>query len=156
MPAGDDDVFISQVATKKNTKVCVDAENSIVATPPSSFWSWVRQRCNKYSTIKMLRTDTRAMMALHYWSQFLFYGCFVALFFFKPAFAVDANIPFYAYYYPVLAVLFLLRYLSQLIIYRGASRRLGERGLLPGLILWDAFFAIATPLFRITGRMTKE
>ena len=28
MPAGDDDVFISQVASKRNTKVCVDAENS--------------------------------------------------------------------------------------------------------------------------------
>lgn len=156
MPAGDDDVFISQVATKKNTKVCIDAENGIVATPTSSFWSWVRQRCNKYSTIKLMRSDTRAMMALHYWSQFLFYGCFVALFFLSPAFAIAIEIPYYAYYFPVLVVLFLLRYLTQMIIYRGASRRLGEHGLLPGLILWDAFFAIATPLFRITGRMTKE
>ena len=156
MPAGDDDVFISQVATKKNTKVCIDAENSITTTPTSSFWSWVRQRCNKYSTIKLHRTDTRAMMALHYWSQFLFYGCFVELFFLKPAFGINSNIPYYAYYFPTLAALFLLRYLTQLIIYRGASRRLGEHGLLPGLIIWDAFFAFATPLLRITGRMTKE
>ena len=156
MPAGDDDVFVSQVANKKNTKACIDAENSIVATPITSFWTWVRQRCNKYSTIRMHRTDTRAMMALHYWSQFLFYTSFIALFFLKPAFGVEADIPYYLYYFPTLAVLFLLRYVTQLIIYRGASRRLGEHGLLAGLILWDAFFAFATPLFRITGRMTKE
>ncbi|MBR6877838.1 MAG: glycosyltransferase [Bacteroidales bacterium] len=156
MPAGDDDVFVSQVATKKNTKAFIDADNSIVATPTNSFWSWVRQRCNKYSTIRMHRIDTRAMMALHYWSQFLFYACFVALFFLKPAFSIATEIPYYTYYFPTLVVLFLLRYISQMIIYRGASRRLGEHGLLPGLILWDAFFAIATPLFRITGRMTKE
>ena len=156
MPAGDDDLFINQVATKKNAKAFIDAENGIVATPSSSFWSWVRQRCNKYSTIKMFRPSTRTSMALHYWSQFLFYGCFVALFFLKPAFTIDAGLPYYAYYFPALAVLFLLRYVTQLIIYRGASRRLGEKGLLPGLLLWDAFFAVATPLFRITGRMTKE
>ena len=155
-PAGDDDVFINQVATKKNTRVCIDAENSITATPTSSFWTWVRQRCNKYSTIKLHRTDTRAMMALHYWSQFLFYGCFVALFFLKPAFGINSDIPYYGYYFPTLAALFLLRYLTQLILYRATSRRLGEHGLLPGLIIWDTFFAVATPLFRITGRMTKE
>ena len=156
MPAGDDDVFISQVATKRNTKACIDAENGIVATPSTSFWAWVRQRCNKYATIKMHRTSTRAWMAIHYWSQFLFYACFIALFFLKPAFAVASDLPYYTYYFPTLAVLFILRYVTQMIIYRGASRRLGEKGLLPGLLFWDAFFAIATPLFRITGRMTKE
>ena len=155
-PAGDDDVFISQVATKRNAKVCIDAENTVTATPSGSFWQWVRQRCNRYSTIKMHRTDTRSFMAVHYWSQFLFYGCFIALFFLKPAFGLNLDLPYYAYYFPVLVFLFLLRYVTQLIVYHGAAKRLGEHGLLPGLLLWDAFFAVATPLFRITGRMTKE
>lgn len=154
MPAGDDDVFISQVATKKNTQVCIDAENSIVIAPMHSFWHWVRRRCNKYSTIKMHHPKTRAFMALHYWSQFLFYGCFIALFFLKPAFAIPVEIPYYAYYFPTLAVLFLLRYITQMIIYHGATRRLGEQGLLAGLLIWDAIFAVITPLFRITGRMS--
>ena len=34
---GDDDLFISQVANKKNTEVLIDAENAILTTPPSSF-----------------------------------------------------------------------------------------------------------------------
>ena len=61
-----------------------------------------------------------------------------------------------AYYFPSLAVLFLMRYISQMVVYRGATRRLGERGLLPGLIFWDFLFAILTPILRLSGRMGKD
>jgi len=101
----------------------------------------------------MHRTGTRAFWALHYWSQFLFYASFIALFFLAPAFALSLEIPHTLYYYGIIIVMFLLRYLTQLIIYRGASKRLGEQGLLPGLILWDFFFAIFTPFLRLLGRM---
>ena len=70
-------------------------------------------------------------MVLHFWSQFLFYGCLIALAFLPPAFSIDVDVHYAAYYFPTLAVLFLLRYVSQMIIYSGAVKRLGERGLLP-------------------------
>jgi glycosyltransferase involved in cell wall biosynthesis len=153
--AGEDDIFISQVATKKNTKVQIDDENTITSTPAGGFSTWARERCNKYSTIPMHRLGIRLMSALHYWSQLLFYASFITLFFLSPAFSIKTEMPYAAYYFPILVFLFLLRYITQMIIYRGASKRLGERGLLPGLILWDLIFAVLTPLFRITGRMTK-
>ena len=152
-PAGDDDVFISQVATKNNTEVQIDAENAVTCRPTSSISAWIRERSERYSTIKMHRTGTRAFWALHYWSQFLFYASFIALFFLAPAFTLSLEIPYTLYYYGFIILLFLLRYLTQLIIYRGASKRLGEQGLLPGLILWDFFFAIFTPFLRLLGRM---
>lgn len=151
--AGDDDVFISQVATKRNTRVQVDADNTIEVFPTSSVGTWLRERSRRYSTIRMHRWGTRGLLALHYWSQFLFYASFVALFFLPPAFTLAAEIPYAVYYFPTLAVLFLMRYISQLFIYRGASRRLGERGLLTGLILLDFVFALLTPMLRISGRM---
>ena len=153
--AGDDDIFIGQVATRSNTAVHIDPEHTVTCTPTSSASVWVRERCRRYSTLGMHKTSTRLFAALHYWSQFLFYGCFIALFFLPPAFMLSAELPLMVYYFPTLAVLFLLRYLTQLIVYRGASRRLGERGLLPGLILLDFLFALLTPLFRIFGRMNK-
>lgn len=152
-PAGDDDVFISQVANKRNTEVQIDAENAATYRPTSSVAGWIRKRCERYSTITMHRIGTRAFWALHYWSQFLFYASFIALFFLAPAFALSLEIPHTLYYYGIIIVMFLLRYLTQLIIYRGASKRLGEQGLLPGLILWDFFFAIFTPFLRLLGRM---
>ena len=153
--AGDDDVFISQVATKKNTRVQIDADNTIESIPTSSPGAWVRERRRRYSTIPMYHRGVRSLMALHYWSQFLFYACLIALPFLPPAFSINTNMHYAFYYFPVLAVMFLLRYFSQLIIYKKASRRLGERGLLPSLIVLDFVFAFLTPLFRISGRLEK-
>ena len=156
MAAGNDDVFIDQVATKRNTKVHVNHEDTVTCQPTTSPAAWARERCKRYSTIKMHRHGARVMMALHYWSQFLFYAALITLCCLKPAFALSFDIPWAAYYFPVLAVLFLMRYVTQLFIYRGASRRLGERGLLAPLILLDLVFAFLTPLFRITGRLDRN
>ena len=156
MPEGDDDLFVSQVATRKNTAVHLDADNTVVCSSPSTFGGWARQQTRRYSTIGMHKKGPRIFAALHYWSQFLFYACFIALFFMAPGFVLNYDLPYAAYYYPTLAVLFLLRYFTQIIIYRSASHRLGERGLLPGLILWDFLFAFLTPMLRISGRLNKS
>lgn len=153
MPEGDDDLFVSQVATRLNTAVQLDRHNTVICSAPASFGAWMRQQTRRYSTIGMHRGGPRLFAALHYWSQFLFYASFIVLFFLTPAFAVNLDVSYFAYYFPTLAVLFLLRYLTQIIIYRGAARRLGERGLLPGLILWDFVFAFLTPMLRLSGRM---
>ena len=156
MPEGDDDLFVSQMATRRNTSVHLDADNTVVCASPSTFGIWARQQIRRYSTINMHRSGPRIFAALHYWSQFLFYASFIALLCLPPAFALVNDIPYAAYYYPTLAVLFLLRYLTQIIIYRGASHRLGERGLLSGLILWDFLFALITPMLRISGKLNKN
>ena len=155
MEAGDDDLFVSRAATRRNVGVHLDPDNTVVCASPSSFGAWMRQQTIRYTTIGMHRRGPRAFAALHYWSQFLFYVSFVALFFMAPAFTLGVDLPYPAYYFPTLAVLFLFRYVTQLFIYRGASRRLGERGLLPGLVVWDFLFAFLTPLLRISGRMKK-
>jgi hypothetical protein len=90
------------------------------------------------------------MLSLFYVSQFLFYASFITLLFLKPAFSFSSGLPLYI---PILTLLFLLRFGSQLIIYQNASKRLGEKGLVPGLIAYDFFFAFFSPLLRLMGRM---
>lgn len=153
MEAGDDDLFVSQAATRRNTGVHLDADNTVVCEAPTSFGGWWRQQVMRYTTLALHRRGPKAFAILHYASQLLFYAGLIALCLLPPAFALSFDIPYAAYYFPVLAFLFLLRYVTQLIVYRGASRRLGERGLLPGLILWDFLFAILTPMLRLSGRM---
>ena len=147
---GDDDLFINQVATKKNTEVLIDAENAIYTTPTNSFRLWMHQKSSRYSTVSKYNLKARAMLSLFYVSQLLFYASFITLLFLKPAFAFSSGLPLYI---PVLIVLFLLRLGSQLIIYHNASKRLGEKGLVPGFIAYDFFFAFFSPLLRLMGRM---
>ena len=149
---GDDDLFISQVANKKNTEVLIDAENAILTTPTSSFKLWIRQKSSRYSTVSKYNVGARISLSLFYLSQFLFYASFIALLCMKPAFVITNGA---AFYIPILVFFFLLRFGTQLIIYHKASKRLGEKGLLPGLIAYDFLFAFLSPLLRLMGRMDK-
>ena len=147
---GDDDLFISQVATKKNTEVLIDPENAILTTPTNTFHKWIRQKSARYSTVRKYSPRARIMLSLFYISQFLFYSSFVALMCLMPAFTITNGEVFYI---PVLVFFFLLRFGTQLFIYYKASKRLGEKGLLPGLMAYDFFFAFFSPLLRLMGRM---
>lgn len=147
---GEDDLFISQVATKKNTEVLIDAENTILTTPTNSFKLWIRQKSSRYSTVSKYSTSARLSLSLFYISQFLFYVSFIALLFLPPAFNIVNG---GAFYIPILAFFFLLRFGAQLFIYQKASKRLGEKGLLPGLLLYDFMFAFLSPWLRLMGRM---
>jgi len=147
---GDDDLFVSQAATSKNTEVLIDAENPILTTPAGSFRQWMRQRCGRFSTVRHYSALTRMMLSCFYLSQFLFYVSFIVLLCLKPAFVITGGA---AFYIPILAFFFLLRFGSQMIIYHKASKNLGEKGLLPGLIAYDFLFAFLSPLFRLMGRM---
>ena len=147
---GDDDLFISQVAKGKNTEVLIDAENAILTTPPHKFGMWAHIKSSRYSTIPQYDTKAKFSSALFTWSHFLFYASFIALLILKPAFTLSIGA---VYYIPILTFFFLLRYGTQMIIYHGTTKRLGEKGLLPGLILYDLLFAFLTPVLRIMGRM---
>lgn len=147
---GEDDLFISQVATKKNAEVLIDAENAILTTPPSNFRLWTRQKSSRYSTVSKYSTRARLSLSLFYISQFLFYASFIALICLQPAFSITNGA---AFYIPILAFFFLLRFGTQLFIYSKASKRLGEKGLLPGLIVYDFLFAFLSPWLRLLGKM---
>lgn len=147
---GDDDLFISQVATKKNTEVLIDAQNAILTDPTQSFKLWMRQKSSRYSTIPQYSLRARFSLALFAWTHSLFYVAFIALLCLPPAFSLSFGA---VYYIPVLAFFFLLRYGSQMFLYFKASKRLGEKGLLSGLLVYDILFALLTPLLRLMGRM---
>jgi glycosyltransferase involved in cell wall biosynthesis len=151
-PVGDDDLFVSQVATKKNTEVLIDPDNAILTTPVSSFRQWTRQKSSRYSTVRQYDAGARLSLSLFYTSQFLFYASFIALIALcaAPAFTIIGGEMFYI---PILVFFFLIRFGTQLIIYHKASKRLGEKGLLPGLIAYDFLFAFLSPFLRLMGRM---
>ncbi len=149
---GDDDLFIGQVAQKKNTEVLIDAQDAVVTTPTRSFKLWIRQKSSRYSTIPKYGFQARLSLILFAWSHTLFYASFIALLclYAQPAFTITNGTVFYI---PILVFFFLLRFGSQLIIYYNASKRLGEKGLVPGLLAYDFIFALLTPFLRLMGRM---
>jgi len=147
---GGDDLFINQAATKSNTEVLIDPANPVVSKPKTSLAAWLRQKARRYYTFHLYKASDRLRQSIFTWSHFLFYACFIVLLCLGPAFTI-AGMPIL--YIPAIVLLFLLRYISQLIVFKHAADNLSERGLMVGLVAYDALFAIFTPLLRLMGKM---
>lgn len=77
VPSGDDDLFISLVAKKKNTRVVIDPEAFTLSQPKSSFSEWITQKTRHYTTAKFYKPAHKFLLGLYSFSQFLFYPLFI-------------------------------------------------------------------------------
>ena len=70
--SGDDDLFINQVSTSKNTAICYSPESFTYSEPKKSFKGWFTQKRRHVSTTKFYKTFDRFQLGLFYVSQLLF------------------------------------------------------------------------------------
>ena len=125
LPSGDDDLFINQVATGKNTAVVLEKEAFTFSAPKTTWKDWMRQKSRHYSTGKFYKPSHQLLLGLYTASFFLFYPLFIAsLFLFDWRYA---------------AGLYGLRLIVQGIIWQKAMKRLGEQDLFPLFPLWDVW-----------------
>lgn len=131
IPSGDDDLFINQVATKKNTAVIIDPD-AVTRSIPKTTWSgWLRQKARHYTTAKYYKPKHKFLLGLYFVSQFSFYPLFITSLFF--------------YDWQLSLGLFGLRFLLQAFIFYKAMKKMGEKGLWPWFIfldMWMFFYYI--------------
>jgi hypothetical protein len=70
--SGDDDLFINQVATKKNTTVCFSPESFTYSKPKTKFKDWFTQKRRHVSTANLYKPFDKIQLGLFYVSQLLF------------------------------------------------------------------------------------
>lgn len=70
--SGDDDLFINQAATAKNTTICYTPESFTYSQPKLTFKDWFTQKRRHVSTASFYKPFDRAQLALFYTSQLLF------------------------------------------------------------------------------------
>lgn len=71
--SGDDDLFINQVATSKNTALCYLPESFTYSEPKTKFKDWFTQKRRHVSTAKLYKPFDKIQLALFYVSQLLFF-----------------------------------------------------------------------------------
>ncbi len=142
IPSGDDDLFISQVANKRNTKIHIDSCNRVESEPKRTWSTWIRQKRRHYSTGTKYKTKTNSALGILLCSRVFYYPTLIALFFLPQAFSISlGNI----YYYISIGFLALLHYLSMLVIFNKSAKQLGEKHLgLAFVPFYDCFFMIFT------------
>ena len=153
IPSGDDDIFVSQVANKKNTRIFIDPNCRVESEPKHSFGSWIRQKRRHYSTANMYKPLTNRILGTLLASRFFYYASGILLLCLPPAFYCNTDCPIF---YAAIGGLMLLHYISMDWIYIKSAKQLGEKKLyLFFTPLYDLFFTIFTTLLGIRNTISK-
>lgn len=136
LQGGDDDLFVSMNANADNTRVEYNSDSKTLSLPKKSFREWLYQKRRHLSTSVHYARSTRFLIGTEVLSRFFFYASALALCFVAP--------PFFLVF---VAVIYLLRLLTQLLVINFTASVLKERHFYLTVIVAD----ILLPLISLFG-----
>jgi len=71
--SGDDDLFVNEVATSKNTALCFSPESVTVSLPKKTYKEWIAQKRRHISTAHYYKFWHQVILTLFFASQLLFW-----------------------------------------------------------------------------------
>jgi glycosyltransferase involved in cell wall biosynthesis len=131
--SGDDDLFINRVANKDNTAIVIDHDAITLSSPKKTFSEWWRQKNRHFTTAKFYKTGHRFWLALYSFTHFLFYPLLIT------------SIIFYDW--RVSLGIFLVRLITQGVIYNKAMQKLNEKDLFAWWWLLDIWMFVYYCIF---------
>lgn len=141
--SGDDDLFVNQNSKKSNTGVEYCVKSHTVSMPKLTFSAWIKQKKRHLTTGKYYKTSHKLALGLFSFSQALFFALMITLLIVR-------------YTIIPVAALFLLRLITQLIIYKKSISKLEEKNLLLYTPFFELFFIIVNPLIFLSNLVSKE
>lgn len=140
--SGDDDLFVNEVATKENTRVCID-KDAVVESVPKADWSsfWHQKRRHMY-TGRRYKPIHKILLVLQPVSYLAFIISGILL------------LVFNNWMYIVLIAIG-VRMLLQLLIFRQSSRWLGQADVLIFIPLLEPFIVLMTGFIHLANASAK-
>lgn len=141
--SGDDDLFINEVANKKNTNIEIDPESFTVSPAKKTFLEWWLQKRRHLSTSKYYKFKHKFLLGLYSFS--LIVAILSSIF----LLTLKVNIL-------IVLILFGIRLLSQLVIIKKACDQLMEKKLLLFSPLIELFLLGVFPIMILTNLIIKR
>lgn len=129
IPSGDDDLFVNEAATSKNTAICVAPEAFTYSYPKKSSKSWREQKTRHYSTAKLYKLKHRVLLGAYYIFNLLFW--------------ILAPIALFSEYWESGLAILLTRLLIQYIVVGKAAKKLKESDLIPWILFFEIFLVFS-------------
>jgi poly-beta-1,6-N-acetyl-D-glucosamine synthase len=144
--SGDDDLFVNQNATAINTAIEIHPDTFVFTSAKNTIASLFRQKTRHMGVGKLYKARHRKKLSIDALSGLLFYSLLIGCLCWR----------FEAY--AVLLILFVLRWIIQLIIYRKIFKKLGEARFLWYLPFFDYVYYVYINLFGLIGtfRRTRQ
>lgn len=128
--SGDDDLFVNEHGTRKNTKIVASKESKTISYQPETFIGWFKQKSRHITTWPRYRFGSKILLAVDSIGKFVFYASIIILIW-----------PLQMYEYALIG--FGVRFLIQMIVYKINMRKFGEKG----FWLFIPIFDLIMPLF---------
>ncbi len=141
---GIEDIFISKAAKPNNTAVEFSPESFTVLQRSVSYQDWRKHKMGLYCTRKMNTLKNRILLNGMAVLNFLFYAALafsVVLFLHRPA-LLSVALGIAAF-----------RIVNQYIVFGAAAAKLDEKPVIPFILLYDLFFAVANPLYYLSAKL---
>ena len=140
--SGDDDLFVNEVATSKNTSICFEEDAFTYSEPKKSWKEWKTQKKRHISTSSLYKPKHKFLLGTHYFFNLLFWilsgVCFIIL---------DWKIPLF---------MISFRFLIQFIVIGKAASKLKERNLVPYIPVLDLFLVFIQMSIFISNSTSKS
>jgi len=140
--SGDDDLFVNEVATKENTKVCLDRDAMVESVPETQWTPFWRQKRRHLYTGRRYKHIHKFLLVLQPVSYLMFIITCILL------------LVFNTWMYIVIFALS-LRVLLQIIIFRQSSRWLGQADLLVFMPILELIVVIISGFIHIANASAK-
>ncbi|MEZ5083607.1 MAG: glycosyltransferase [Bacteroidales bacterium] len=141
--SGDDDLFINKVANKKNTAIQVNESGFTLSETKKTYAEWWRQKRRHLSTGKFYKFKHKLVLGLYSFSFFVMLVLFVILL---------AK----ALYFNIVISLFVVRYFSQLVIFKKTYSQLNEKKLLVLSPLIELLITLIYPILVSINLVFKQ
>jgi biofilm PGA synthesis N-glycosyltransferase PgaC len=140
--SGDDDLFINQNSNTINTNVVINKDSLTYSISAKKFVEWNRQKTRHLSTSIMYTSSSRNRLGIMYASNYLFYLAFIIA-----LFQVDWLI--------ITGSLFVLKNIIQAIVYHKAAKKLEEKNLIAGFLLYEFLLLFLYPMWHMQKMFAK-
>ena len=132
MISGDDDLFVNTKASGKNT--CVEYRHGMHtrSVPAADIPAWFAQKKRHLTTARYYKSGDKVLLLLEPASRMLFCVSTIILL-------------LHSFLWPVVAGIFGLRLLTQIVVFTLTAKKLNEKG----LVVFSLFFDIFSPLMNV-------
>ena len=142
--SGDDDLFVNEAATKNNVAIECSADSFVFTEAKETYEKWSRQKTRHMTTGKLYKGKHKQSLGVFYASLFLFYGLLAA--------SLIVNI----YTWPIVLGIYLLRLISEVVVYYQSAVKLKCKNMLWALPLLDIMYVWYLLVFGFKGLFTKN
>ncbi len=146
IPSGDDDLFVSEMATSKNTDIQIQPESLTWSDGPEDFETWWRQKRRHLSTSSSYKALPSILLGSFGLAQLIFYTALVPVFIYS---VLQSN----EVVFHLVWILILGKFVVQAISVHNVSRRLQQKTKLGFFPLWEFLVVVFLAIIHIQNKL---